>query len=190
VPGYWRFIPICLNAKATDCNLDDSLLINVMYNLVILFIFGYCPQPNALDCRRGLEGTLEMQKRAPTEASQQPAPVYQAILVMDSREVRTPLRNQAQPMASWSQLYQAGPYHLDLSLRWDQAGAHLAGQVICREQVTFERALVCLRQGTMEVSKSLDLSGRFSLDLESAGDCHLEFLVQNEVICLGRIKLS
>ncbi len=133
-----------------------------------------------------------MQNHAPSRTSLSPQPglVYQAILVMDSRNVRTALRNMAQSRAGWSQLYQAGPYHVDLNLKWDDAGARLVGQVISRERISFEHAQVYLKQDVEQVQKPLDLSGRFSLDLATMGDCDLELHIQGEVICLDGLKLS
>lgn len=130
-----------------------------------------------------------MQNRAPSRISPQPGLVYQAILVMDSRNVRTSLRNIAQPRASWSQLYQAGPYHVDLSLKWDEGGARLEGQVISRERISFEQAQVYLKQDVEQVQKPLDLSGRFSLNLGSADECDLELHIHGEVVCLDGLKL-
>ncbi|MCX7783447.1 MAG: hypothetical protein N2318_07340 [Meiothermus sp.] len=131
-----------------------------------------------------------MQNRLPSRTYPQPGLVYQAILVMDSRNVRTPLRRQAQPRSSWSQLYQAGPYHLDLSLRWEEAGARLVGQVISRERISFEQAQVYLKQDAVQVQIPLDLSGRFSLQLGLADDCDLELHIQGEVVRLDGLKLS
>ncbi len=120
----------------------------------------------------------------------QPGLVYQAILVMDSRNVRTPLRRQAQPRTNWSQLYQAGPYHVDLSLKWEEAGARLVGQVISRERVSFEPAQVFVKQDAALVKMPLDLEGRFSLLLVSLEDCSLELHIQGEVVILESLKLS
>lgn len=130
-----------------------------------------------------------MQNRLPSRISPQPGLVYQAILVMDSRNVRTPLRRQAQPRSNWSQLYQAGPYHVDLSLEWEEAGARLVGQVISRERISFEQAQVYLKQDEEQVQKPLDLSGRFSLNLGSAGECDLELHIHGDVVCLDDLKL-
>ncbi|WP_299426512.1 hypothetical protein [uncultured Meiothermus sp.] len=116
--------------------------------------------------------------------------MYQAILVMDSRKLSTPLRNQAQPRAGWSQLYQAGPYHVDLSLKWDDAGAHLVGQVISREHISFEQAQIYLKQDRGHLQKPLDLSGRFSLNLGSVSDCSLEIRIQGGLVCLDSLKVS
>ncbi len=126
----------------------------------------------------------------PSRTFQEPGLVYRAILVMDSRNVRTPLRRQAQPRVSWSQLYQAGPYHLDLSLKWEEAGARLVGQVISRERISLEKAQVYLRQNTLQVQKPLELSGRFSFYLRSTEACDLELHIQGEVVCLDGLKLS
>lgn len=131
-----------------------------------------------------------MQNRLPSRTHPQPGLVYQAILVMDSRNVRTPLRRQAQPRSNWSQLYQAGPYHVDLSLKWEEAGARLVGQVISRERISFEQAQVYLKQDAVQVQIPLDLSGRFSLQLGLADDCDLELHLQGEVVRLDGLKLS
>lgn len=133
-----------------------------------------------------------MQNHAPSRTSLSPQPglMYRAILVMDSRNVRTSLRNATQSRVGWSQLYQAGPYHLDLSLRWDPKGARLVGQVISRERVSFEQAQVCLKQEVEQVQKPLDLSGRFTLELGTMVDCDLELHIQGAVICLDGLKLS
>lgn len=131
-----------------------------------------------------------MQNGLPSRTYPQPGLVYQAILVMDSRNVRTPLRHQAQPRSNWSQLYQAGPYHLDLSLKWEEAGARLMGQVISRELISFEQAQVYLKQDAQQMHTSLDLSWRFNFYPSSLGDCCLELHIQGEVVCLDGLKLS
>lgn len=131
-----------------------------------------------------------MQNRLPSRTHPRPGLVYQAILVMDSRNVRTPLRRQAQPRSNWSQLYQAGPYHVDLSLKWEGAAARLVGQVISRERISFEQAQVYLKQDAVRVQIPLDLSGRFSLQLGPTDDCDLELHIQGEVVRLDGLKLS
>ncbi|MCS7068133.1 MAG: hypothetical protein NZN28_05820 [Meiothermus sp.] len=109
---------------------------------------------------------------------------------MDSRNVRTPLRRQAQPRSNWSQLYQAGPYHIDLSLRWEDAAARLVGQVISRELVSFDQAQVFMKQGANTLKMPLDLSGRFSFKLTSLDDCSFELHIQGEVVRLDGLRLS
>ncbi|MBO1437140.1 hypothetical protein J3L12_08015 [Meiothermus sp. CFH 77666] len=131
-----------------------------------------------------------MQNRWPTKTFPQAASVHRAILVMDSRKVRTPLRRQTSSRSNWSQLYQAGPYHVDLSLKWEEAGARLVGQVISRERVSFELAQVFVKQNAAWVKMPLDLAGRFSLLLASLEDCSLEFHIQGEVVILDGFELS
>ncbi|GIW34864.1 hypothetical protein [Meiothermus sp.] len=131
-----------------------------------------------------------MHNRLPSRTYPQPGLVYQAILVMDSRNVRTSLRREAQPRSNWSQLYQAGPYHLDLSLKWEECGPRLVGQVISRERISFEQARVYLKQDAVQIQIPLDLSGRFSLQLGPADHCNLELHIQGEVVCLDGLRLS
>ncbi|GIW23854.1 hypothetical protein [Meiothermus sp.] len=131
-----------------------------------------------------------MQNPLPSKTNLQPALVHRAILVMDSRTVRTPLRRRAQPKSGWSQLYQAGPYHLDLSLKWEEAEACLVGQVISGESVDFGQAQAYLTQGSEQVHTPLDGSGRFSFRLESVDDCSLRVHIRDEMVCLEALKLS
>jgi hypothetical protein len=64
------------------------------------------------------------------------------------------------------------------------------GQVISRERISFEQAHVLLKQDREQVQKPLDLSGRFSLNLGTMGDCDLEWHIQGEVIRLDGLRLE
>lgn len=113
------------------------------------------------------------------------API-EAILIMDTRSVRSGLRNQ-DLVGNWSRLYKADQLYLDLSLKVERGSAVLMGQVIearPTDAPASEPALkgqACLKtlSDSLAAQVELDESGGFRLDLPRGITHHLEVRLPN-----------
>lgn len=118
-----------------------------------------------------------------------PSPV-QAILVMDSRKTSHALRSQ-NFSGAWSQLYKAGDFYLDLSLKPEAAGAILQGHIVADPSLySHLHGLVLLRKNQANLSAPLGSTGSFRVVLEEPGDYGLEIVLQDQVFRVEKLEIN
>lgn len=117
------------------------------------------------------------------------ASAKEAILIMDSRGARSGLRGSGLS-ASWSRLYKAGGVYLDLSLKSEENGAVLLGQVITESKHPRVRSLTLLGSGGTPVAASqVSDYGGFRLELKDKGDYTLEFNLGGEIFKMDDLEV-
>jgi hypothetical protein len=88
---------------------------------------------------------------------------YSAILVMDSRKVRS-IPRQSTLLSGWSRLYHAGPYYLDMSFKPDGDDLHLLGRVVSRLNQATQKGTIRLHQpGGSTTEYALEPTGPMAL---------------------------
>ncbi len=116
-------------------------------------------------------------------------PQLQAILVMDSRKTSLAVRQQ-NFTGAWSQLYKAGDFYLDLSLKPDAHKAYLQGYIVA------DPSQLCSIQGTTslqgeqtQLSTPIGLTGSFRMEVSRRGEYNLEIALPDQVIRLDSIEI-
>jgi len=113
----------------------------------------------------------------------------QAILVMDSRKTSPAVRQQ-NFTGAWSQLYKAGDFYLDLSLKPDSHKAYLQGYIVTdTSQLTAIQGSTSLHNGQTQLSTPIGLTGSFRLEVPTTGAYCLEIALQDQVIRLDSIQI-
>ena len=131
----------------------------------------------------------------PAAPQQQPRPAGQhltAVLVMDSRAQEPSVRAQGFTGA-WSRLYQAGSYFVDLTLRHDDRGAVIFGQLIATDRIAPPGGLVRLdltHNGVTVAAALVDTTGGFRLEVSSAGEHRLECQFGPDVVAVEALEIN
>jgi len=113
----------------------------------------------------------------------------QAILVMDSRKTSIAVRSQ-NFTGSWSQLYKAGDFYLDLSLKPSETEAMLIGQISGPAQLAEEiSGIVSVKNGQGVASGTISPRGSFRLALSERGEHLLEIALKNRVLQVSRLEI-
>lgn len=116
-------------------------------------------------------------------------PQLQAILVMDSRKTSLAVRHQSFTGA-WSQLYKAGDFYLDLSLKPDSHKAILQGYIVADpSQLAQIQGTTALHNEQTQLTAPISPTGSFRLEVPTAGPYHLDIALQDQVIRLDRIEI-
>lgn len=116
-------------------------------------------------------------------------PTLQAILVMDSRKTSLAVRHQ-NFTGAWSQLYKAGDFYLDLSLKPDGHKAYLQGYLVADpSQLTQIEGTTALHNEQTQLTSPIGLTGSFRLEVPTGGEYQLEIALQNQVIRLDSIQI-
>ncbi|GEM85244.1 hypothetical protein [Meiothermus hypogaeus] len=116
-------------------------------------------------------------------------PQLQAILVMDSRKTSLAVRHQ-NFTGAWSQLYKAGDFYLDLSLKPDNHKAYLQGYIVADpSQLAQIQGSTALHNEQTQLTAPISLTGSFRLEVPQGGKYHLEIALQNQVIRLEHIEI-
>ncbi len=111
----------------------------------------------------------------------------QAILVMDSRKTSLAVRQQ-NFTGAWSQLYKAGDFYLDLSLKPDNHKTYLQGYIVADpSHLSAIQGTTRLHNEETELSTPLGLTGSFRLEVPQPGEYSLEIALQDQVIRLDSI---
>lgn len=117
-----------------------------------------------------------------------PKPTHmEAILVMDSRKTSHAIRSQSFSGA-WSQLYKAGNFYLDLSLKPQEGGALLQGHIVA-EPGHNPNGLVFVRTDKANQSIAISPTGSFRLALQEPGEYGLEIVLQDQVVRVGKLEI-
>jgi len=121
-----------------------------------------------------------------TEATK---PQLQAILVMDSRKTSLALRQQ-NFTGAWSQLYKAGDFYLDLSLKPATRKAYLQGRIVADPgQLPCLQGSATLHGDQTRLSVPLEPTGSFRLEVFQVGQYSVEIALPDQVIRLEGIKI-
>ncbi|MCX7602033.1 MAG: hypothetical protein N2Z75_08860 [Meiothermus sp.] len=116
-------------------------------------------------------------------------PAIQAILVMDSRKTSLALRQQ-NFTGAWSQLYKAGDFYLDLSLKPDSHKAYLQGYLVADpSRLTQVEGVTSLHNEQTQLSAPISLTGSFRLEVPTGGAYQLEIALADQVIRLDHIEV-
>ncbi|MCX8089115.1 MAG: hypothetical protein N3C58_07555 [Meiothermus ruber] len=116
-------------------------------------------------------------------------PQLQAILVMDSRRISLALRQQ-NFTGAWSQLYKAGDFYLDLSLKPDAHKAYLQGYIVADpSQLGSIQGTTSLYNEQTQLSTPIGVTGSFRLEVPQGGEYQLEIALQHQVIRLDSIQI-
>jgi len=117
-----------------------------------------------------------------------PNPIpMEAILVMDSRKTSHAIRSQ-NFSGAWSQLYKAGNFYLDLSLKPQNDGAILQGHIVA-EPGQDTNGLVFVRTDQANQSIAISPTGSFRLALQEPGQYGLEIVLQDQVVRVGKLEV-
>ncbi len=96
----------------------------------------------------------------------------EAILVMDSRNVLSAVRNHSLS-GSWSRLYKVDKHYLDLSLKVEGTEPLLIGKLVTPTQAEGSARLMACDGGLLQ-EVELSASGMFRLPVPTTGVYHLE----------------
>lgn len=96
----------------------------------------------------------------------------EAILVMDSRNVLSAVRNHSLN-GSWSRLYKVDSHYLDLSLKIEGTEPLLIGKLVTPTQAEGSARLMACDGGLLQ-EVELSASGMFRLPVPTTGVYHLE----------------
>lgn len=108
-----------------------------------------------------------------------PTTYKDGILIMDSRQAPgAPQRHQG-PLSVWNRLYKMGSLYLDLSLKRDQNGAFLVGQVIGAAQKP-PVLRVTLHTPGYSRSSAIGERGNFRMQIPEKGGFELELTLESE----------
>jgi predicted RecB family nuclease len=108
---------------------------------------------------------------------------------MDSRKTSLAVRHQ-NFTEGWSQLYKAGDFYLDLSLKPDHHKAYLQGYLVADPaQLTQVQGRTLLHNEHAQLTAALSLTGSFRLEVPQGGTYQLEIALQDQVIRLDRIEI-
>lgn len=120
--------------------------------------------------------------------SKPPSSRKEAILIMDSRNMPGAAVRHHNFQCAWSQLYKAGDLYLDLSLKVDEKGTILVGQVIAEAQNPV--ALHVTLHGPSQSSSSpVNEYGNFRVSIVEKGDHLLEFELGEESFVVRRLEM-
>ncbi|WP_299431056.1 hypothetical protein [uncultured Meiothermus sp.] len=116
-------------------------------------------------------------------------PNLQAILVMDSRKTSLAVRQQ-NFTGAWSQLYKAGDFYLDLSLKPDTHKAYLQGYIVADPSLLSSiQGTTLLHNDQTQLSTPIGRIGSFRLEVPATGAYRLEIALPDQVIRLDSIEI-
>ncbi|GIW28439.1 MAG: hypothetical protein KatS3mg070_1802 [Meiothermus sp.] len=113
----------------------------------------------------------------------------EGILILDSRNMPgTTLRYQGS-FSVWNRLYKVGHFYLDLSLKGDESGAFLVGQVICETQKPSSWQIT-LHGPSQHYSSPVSEYGSFRIKVAEKGEYDLELALGHETFWVRGLDIS